>query len=73
MTSALRLASRPSVADQPWAQPRIVVTSMTANQPTPRPRAWQAVGRAARALKSINDQQVSMWEAFWRTNRFPAD
>jgi hypothetical protein len=46
---------------------------MTANQPTPRPRAWQAVGRAARALKSINDQQVAMWEAFWRANRFPAD
>jgi hypothetical protein len=46
---------------------------MTANQPAPRGRALQAVGRAARALKSINDQQVSMWEAFWRSNRFPGD
>jgi hypothetical protein len=41
---------------------------MTANQPTPRPRALR---RAARALKSINDQQVAMWEAFWRSGRFP--
>ena len=73
MTSALRLALRLTVADQTEAQRRSVVSSMTANQPTPRPRAWQAVGRAARALKSVNDQQVSMWEAFWRSNRFPAD
>jgi hypothetical protein len=31
------------------------------------------VRRAARALKRINDEQVSMWEAFWRASRFPAD
>jgi hypothetical protein len=31
------------------------------------------VRRAARALKRINDEQVSMWEAFWRANRFPSD
>jgi hypothetical protein len=50
-----------------------VVISMTANQSTPRPRALQAVRRAARALKPINDQQVRMWEAFWRAGRFPSD
>jgi len=49
------------------------VISMTANKPAPRPRALQPVRRAARALKRINDEQVSMWEAFWRANRFPAD
>jgi len=32
-----------------------------------------AVRRAARALKRINDEQVSMWEAFWQAGRFPAD
>ena len=47
------------------------VISMTANQSTSRPRALQAVRRAARALKSTNDQQVLMWEAFYRSNRFP--
>jgi hypothetical protein len=31
------------------------------------------VQRAARALKRINDEQVLMWEAFWRASRFPAD
>ena len=46
---------------------------MTANQPTPRPRALQAVRRAARALKRIDDEQVLMWEAFWRANRFPTN
>jgi hypothetical protein len=50
---------------------RKVVIPMTANQPTPRPRALQAVRRAARALKSTNDQQVAMWEAFWRAGRYP--
>jgi hypothetical protein len=50
---------------------RNVVISMTAHQPAPRPRAWQAVRRAARALKNVNDQQVLMWEAFVRSNRFP--
>ena len=49
------------------------VISMTANKPAPRSRALQPVRRAARALKRINDEQVSMWEAFWRANRFPAD
>jgi hypothetical protein len=68
----LRLASRLTVADQPQAT-RNVVISMTANQSTSRPRALQAVRRAARGLKSINDQQVSMWEAFWRAGRFPAE
>jgi hypothetical protein len=52
---------------------RNVVVSMTANQPTPRPRALQAVRRAARAFNSVNDQQVAMWEAFWRAGRFPED
>jgi hypothetical protein len=31
------------------------------------------VRRAARALKPINDQQVRMWEAFWRAGRFPSE
>jgi len=52
---------------------REVVIAMTANQPAPRPRAWRAVRRAAHALKATNDQQVLMWEAFWRANRFPGD
>jgi hypothetical protein len=51
---------------------RNVVISMTANQSTPRPRALRAVRRAARALNNINDQQVAMWEAYWRAGRFPA-
>jgi hypothetical protein len=46
---------------------RNVVISMTANQP----RALRAVRRAARALSSVNDQQVAMWEAYWRAGRFP--
>jgi hypothetical protein len=50
-----------------------VVISMTANQSTPRLRALQAVRRAARALKPINDQQVLMWETFWRAGRYPSD
>lgn len=29
------------------------------------------VRRAARAFKRINNQQTAMWEAFWRTSRFP--
>jgi hypothetical protein len=29
------------------------------------------VRRAVRALKTGNDQQVAMWEAFWRAGRFP--
>ena len=52
---------------------RNVVISMTANRPTPRPRAWQTVRRAARALKNVNDQQVLMWESFLRSNRFPTE
>jgi len=32
-----------------------------------------ALRRAARARKSINDDQVLMWEAFWRASRFPVD
>jgi hypothetical protein len=52
---------------------RNVVISMTASQPTPRSRAWQTVRRAARALKNVNDQQVLMWEAFLRSNRFPTE
>jgi len=31
------------------------------------------VRRAVHALKRINDEQVSMWEAFWRSSRFPQD
>lgn len=31
-----------------------------------------AVWRAARALKRISDEQVLMWEGFWRASRFPA-
>ena len=49
------------------------VISMTANQSTSRPRALRAVRRAARALKSTNDQQVLMWEAFWQAGRFPSE
>lgn len=49
------------------------VISMTANQPTARPRATQAVRRVTRAFKRVNDEQILMWEAFWRTNRFPTD
>jgi len=49
------------------------VISMTANQSTPRPRALRAVRRAARALKSANDQQTLMWEAFWQAGRFPSE
>jgi hypothetical protein len=30
-----------------------------------------AVRRAARALKRMNDEQVLMWETFWRASRFP--
>ena len=52
---------------------RNVVIPMTANRPTPRPRAWQTVRRAARALKNVNDQQVLMWESFLRSNRFPTE
>jgi len=50
---------------------RNVVISMTSNQPAPRPRALQAVRRAARALKSLNDEQLSMWDAYLRSSRFP--
>ncbi len=62
----------------PWltsrGKTRNVVISMTADQPTPRRRrALQAVRRAARALKSVNDEQVLMWETFWRASRFPAE
>ncbi|HYB87733.1 MAG TPA: hypothetical protein VEC76_12820 [Streptosporangiaceae bacterium] len=32
-----------------------------------------AMRRAARALKRINDEQVQMWETFWRASRFPGD
>ena len=46
---------------------------MTANQPTPRPGAAQAVRRVTRAFKRINDEQISMWEALWRASRFPTD
>jgi hypothetical protein len=35
--------------------------------------SMSAVRRAARALKRINGEQVSMWEAFWRASRFPED
>jgi hypothetical protein len=50
-----------------------VVISMTGNQPTPRPRGTQALRRVTRAFKRINDEQVLMWEAFWRSSRFPTD
>ena len=48
------------MADQPEHNQNVVI-SMT------------AVRRAVRALKHINDEQVLMWEAFWRANRFPQD
>jgi hypothetical protein len=32
-----------------------------------------AVLRATRALKRIHDEQVLMWEGFWRASRFPVD
>ena len=43
-----------------------------ASQPAPRTRARTA-RRAAGALRRIHDEQVLMWEAFWRSNRFPTD
>jgi len=49
------------------------VISMTANQPTPRRGAAQTVRRVTRAFKRINDEQVLMWEALWRSSRFPTD
>lgn len=42
------------------------------SQPTPRTRA-QTVRRTAGALRRIHDEQVSMWEAFWRSSRFPVN
>ena len=33
----------------------------------------KAVQRAARAVKRIHDEQMLMWEGFWRSNRFPVD
>ena len=42
------------------------------SQPTLRTRA-QTVRRAADAIRRIHDEQVSMWEAFWRSNRFPVN
>jgi hypothetical protein len=50
-----------------------VVISMTVRQPTSRPRVLQAARRVVRAVKSVNDEQVLMWEAFWRSSRFPSD
>jgi hypothetical protein len=35
--------------------------------------SMSVVRRAARALKRINDEQVVMWETFWRAGRFPQD
>jgi hypothetical protein len=52
---------------------------MAANQPASSPRAarrpagLRAVRHAARALKRVHDEQVLMWEAAWRSNRFTAD
>jgi hypothetical protein len=52
---------------------------MTANQPASSPRvarrpaSLRAVRNAARALKRVQDEQVVMWEAVWRSNRFPED
>jgi hypothetical protein len=53
---------------------------------SPRTRSWltsrsnqnvvismSAVRRAVQALKRVNDEQVLMWEAFWRASRFPQD
>jgi hypothetical protein len=45
---------------------------MAVNQSTPRTQG-NAVRRAVRALKHIHDEQVLMWEATWRSNRFPVD
>src|SRR5215510_14941703 len=50
---------------------RNVVISMTANQPTPRPRALQAVRRAARSLNPLHYHQVMMWEAWRRSGWLP--
>ena len=60
---------------------------MTSIRVPPRARPWltshrqnqnvvismTAVRRAARALKSANDQQTLMWEAFWQAGRFPPE
>ena len=32
-----------------------------------------AVRRAVRAVRRINNEQVLMWETFWRAGRFPED
>jgi hypothetical protein len=50
-----------SVQSRRQKQNQNVVISMT------------AVRRAARAIKRINSEQVSMWESFWRASRFPED
>lgn len=44
---------------------------MTADPPARRwPRAArQAIRRAARALRAVQDEQVHMWEAWWQANR----
>lgn len=50
---------------------------MTATRLTQRPTAphgpaiVQAVRHAVRAIKNIQDEQTYMWEAFWRSSRFP--
>lgn len=48
------------MADQPEQNQNVVIT-------------MSAVRRAARALKRLNDEQVLMWETFWRAGRFPAN
>lgn len=78
MTLDLRLPSRP-VWLTDLRQNQNVVIPMTGNQPTRRPVTarrsvtWRAVRRTARALKHIQDDQVLMWEGFWRASRFPED
>jgi len=46
---------------------------MTTHQTASRSRAWKPVRTAARAVKSVKDEQVLMWETFWRSSRFPAN
>jgi hypothetical protein len=34
---------------------------------------WRAARCAARALRTVHDEQVLMWELLWQASRVPAD
>ena len=48
---------------------------MIASQPTRRWVApvWRTARRAVAALRVIHDEQVLMWEVFWRSSRVTVD